>query len=73
MARANVDFGAQIAYVTFDQQLVTRGELQRSIERVGYDAGRVPQDERRGRRVDLLRVLIAWLGMSTRARSAGSA
>jgi len=63
VARANVDFGAQIAYVTFDQQLVTRGELQRSIERVGYDAGRVPQDERRGRRVELLRVLIAWLGM----------
>ena len=63
MARANVDFGAQIAYITFDQQLVTRVELQRSIERAGYDAGRVPVDERRVRRVELLRVAIAWLGM----------
>jgi Cu2+-exporting ATPase len=63
VARANVDFGAQLAYVTFDQQLITRGELQRAIERAGYDAGRVPVDERRVRRVELLRVLIAWLGM----------
>ena len=63
VARANVDFGAQIAYITFDQQLVTRGELQRSIERAGYDAGRVPVDERRVRRIELLRVAIAWLGM----------
>lgn len=63
VARANVDFGAQLAYVTFDRQLVTRAELQRAIERAGYDAGRVPVDERRARRIDLLRVLIAWLGM----------
>jgi P-type Cu2+ transporter len=63
VARANVDFGAQLAYVTLDQQVVTRVELQRSIERAGYDAGRVPVDERRVRRVELLRVAIAWLGM----------
>ncbi|MGE5160810.1 MAG: heavy metal translocating P-type ATPase [Betaproteobacteria bacterium] len=63
VARANVDFGAQIAYVTFDQQLATRVDLQRSIERAGYDAGRVPVDERRVRRIELLRVAIAWLGM----------
>lgn len=63
VARANVDFGAQIAYVAFDPRLVTRGELQRAIERAGYDAGRVPVDERKRRRIDLLRVLIAWLGM----------
>jgi Cu2+-exporting ATPase len=63
VARANVDFGAQLAYITFDQQLVTRVELQRSIERAGYDAGRVPVDERRVRRIELLRVAIAWLGM----------
>ena len=63
VARANVDFGAQIAYITFDQALITRGELQRVIERAGYDAGRVPIDERRVRRIELLRVLIAWLGM----------
>jgi Cu2+-exporting ATPase len=63
VARANVDFGAQLAYITFDQARVTRGELQRAIERAGYDAGRVPVDERRVRRIELLRVLIAWLGM----------
>ena len=63
VARANVDFGAQIAYVTYDPQRVTRSELQRTIERAGYDAGRLPVDERRVRRIDLLRVLIAWLGM----------
>lgn len=63
VARANVDFGAQIAYITFDPHLATRVELQRSIERAGYDAGRVPVDERRVRRVELLRVAIAWLGM----------
>ncbi|HEX5639225.1 MAG TPA: cation-translocating P-type ATPase [Burkholderiaceae bacterium] len=63
VARANVDFGAQIAYITFDQARVTRAELQRVIERAGYDAGRVPVDERRVRRIELLRVLIAWLGM----------
>lgn len=63
VARANVDFGAQLAYIAFDPQRVTRVELQRSIERAGYDAGRVPVDERRVRRVELLRVAIAWLGM----------
>lgn len=63
VVRANVDFGAQIAYVAFDQQAVTRGELQRAIERAGYDAARVPIDERRVRRIELLRVAIAWLGM----------
>jgi Cu2+-exporting ATPase len=63
VARANVDFGAQVAYVTFDQHTVTRGELQRAIERAGYDAGRLPVDERRVRRIELLRVAIAWLGM----------
>ncbi len=63
VARANVDFGAQLAYITFDPHLATRVELQRSIERAGYDAGRVPVDERRVRRVELLRVAIAWLGM----------
>jgi Cu2+-exporting ATPase len=63
VARANVDFGAQLAYITFDPRLVARVELQRSIERAGYDAGRVPVDERRVRRIELLRVAIAWLGM----------
>jgi Cu2+-exporting ATPase len=63
VARTNVDFGAQIAYITYDPRVVTRSDLQRAIERAGYDAGRLPVDERRVRRIELLRVLIAWLGM----------
>jgi P-type Cu2+ transporter len=63
VTQANVDFGAQIAYVAFDAREVTRGELQRAVERAGYDAGRLPRDEKRIARIDLLRVLIAWLGM----------
>jgi P-type Cu2+ transporter len=63
VVRANVDFGAQIAYVAYDPHRVTRSELQRAIERAGYDAGRLPVDERRVRRIELLRVLISWLGM----------
>jgi Cu2+-exporting ATPase len=63
VAQANVDFGAQVAYVAFDPRRVTRSDLQQTIERAGYDAGRIPRDETRSKRVELLRVLIAWLGM----------
>src|SRR5512134_4130675 len=35
VAQANVDFGAQIAYVAFDPRRVTRGDLQQTIERAG--------------------------------------
>lgn len=65
VAKAAVDFATHTAYVAFDPKLVTRGELQRAIERVGYDAGRVLRDDGRidaqVRRIDLLRVVIAWL------------
>ena len=65
MVKANVDFATHTAYIAFDPKQVTRGELQRAIERAGYDAGRVPRDDARidaqVRRVDLLRVVIAWL------------
>jgi Cu2+-exporting ATPase len=63
VAQANVDFGAQLAYVAFDPRRVTRGDLQQTIERAGYDAGRIPRDEKRRSRTELLRVMIAWLGM----------
>lgn len=63
VAQANVDFGAQLAYVAFDPRRVTRGDLQQTIERTGYDAGRIPRDEKRRSRTELLRVMIAWLGM----------
>lgn len=65
VSNATVDFATHSAYIAFDPKLVTRGELQRVIERTGYDAGRVPRDEARidahVRRMDLLRVVIAWL------------
>ncbi|MGH6608667.1 MAG: cation transporter, partial [Burkholderiaceae bacterium] len=65
VTKATVDFATHTAYIAFDPKLVTRGELQRAIERAGYDAGRVPRDdariEARARRIDLLRVVIAWL------------
>ncbi len=65
VAKASVEFATHTAYIAFDPKQVTRGELQRAIERAGYDAGRVPRDDARidaqVRRVDLLRVVIAWL------------
>ena len=65
VAKVSVDFATHTAYIAFDPKQVTRGELQRAIERAGYDAGRVPRDDARidaqVRRIDLLRVVIAWL------------
>lgn len=65
VTRVSVEFATHTAYVAFDAKQVTRGELQRAIERTGYDAGRVPRDDVRIdaqiRRIDLLRVVIAWL------------
>ncbi|MEP6608176.1 MAG: cation-translocating P-type ATPase [Burkholderiaceae bacterium] len=65
VTKVSVDFATHTAYIAFDSKIVTRGELQRAIERSGYDAGRVPRDDARidaqVRRVDLLRVVIAWL------------
>ena len=65
VTKVSVDFATRTAYVAFDPKFVTRGELQRAIERAGYDAGRVPRDDAqidaRARRIDLLRVVVAWL------------
>ena len=65
ISKVSVDFATHTAYIAFDAKQVTRGELQRTIERAGYDAGSVPRDDARidaqTRRVDLLRVVIAWL------------
>lgn len=63
VARAHVDFASQRAFVAFDDKLVTRDELLREIRRAGYETGSAARDERRTARVDLLRVLIAWLMM----------
>jgi Cu2+-exporting ATPase len=64
VVQALVDFGASRAYLAFDPALTSLTRIERLIERVGYRAGaREPGDEAHARRVDLLRVLVAWLVM----------
>lgn len=64
VVQALVDFGARRAYVAFDPAVTTPARLERAIERAGYGAGARPQPvEAKARRLDLLRVLLAWLVM----------
>lgn len=64
VAQAMVDFGAQRAYVAYDPAVTSPARIERTIERAGYRAGtREAAEETRARRVDLLRVLVAWLVM----------
>jgi len=64
VAQAVVDFGASRAYVAYDPALTSITRLERVIERTGYRAGaREPGDDTRSRRVELLRLLVAWLVM----------
>jgi Cu2+-exporting ATPase len=62
---ANVDFVARRATVVFDRHRVTQDALPRAIERSGYRVANAGQqeDERRAQRIELLRVLVAWLAM----------
>lgn len=62
VARAQVDFAARRAYVSFDAARTSEDRLRRVIERSGYRTG----DEAlapRARRIELARVLLAWLAM----------
>src|SRR5262245_11838289 len=64
VAQAVVDFGAARAYLAFDPAVTSAARVERAIERSGYRAGaRDASDETRARRIDLLRVLVAWLVM----------
>src|SRR5262249_5344128 len=64
VTQAVVDFGATRAYIAFDPALTSVARVERLIERAGYRAGaREPGDEARSRRIELLRVLVAWLVM----------
>ena len=63
VAQAHVDFTTQRAFVAYDDKLVARDDLLREIQRAGYQTGSAAADERRSARVELLRVLIAWLMM----------
>jgi Cu2+-exporting ATPase len=51
------------AYVTFDAQRITPAEVTRAIERSGYRTGSNETEEKKAARIDLLRLLIAWLMM----------
>jgi Cu2+-exporting ATPase len=63
VVQAHVDFTAQRAFIAYDDKLVSRDEVLREIRRAGYETGAAERDARRAARVDLLRVLIAWLMM----------
>ncbi len=63
VASAHVDFTAQRAYVGFDPQRVDAALLKRVIERAGYRTDVGAPSEARRRRIELLRVLLAWLMM----------
>ncbi len=60
---AHVDFAAQRAYVGFDPQRTDAGQIRRVIERAGYRTDVGGPGEARRQRIELLRVLIAWLMM----------
>jgi Cu2+-exporting ATPase len=63
VTRAHVDFPSQRAFVEFDDKLLTRDEVLHEIRRAGYETGAATRETKRRTRVDLLRVLIAWLMM----------
>ncbi len=60
---AHVDFTAQRAYVGFDPKRTDLAGLKRQIERTGYRTDVGASREKRRHRIELLRVLLAWLMM----------
>ena len=63
VASAHVDFAAQRAYVGFEPQRTDAAAIKRAIERAGYRTDVGAPSEARRHRVELLRVLVAWLMM----------
>lgn len=64
VAQALVDFGAQRAYVAFDPVTTSAARIERAVERAGYRVARRERgDDIRARRIELLRLLVAWLAM----------
>ncbi|HEX7155907.1 MAG TPA: cation-translocating P-type ATPase [Burkholderiaceae bacterium] len=61
---AHVDFVARRALLVYEPERTDLTALRRVIERTGYrvDAG-TPAQQRRRARVELLRVMVAWLAM----------
>src|SRR4029077_18381133 len=64
---ASVDFAARRATVVYDSNRVGPKGLQQVVEHAGYRvvAGDQSEDEARARRVELLRVALAWLAMTS--------
>jgi Cu2+-exporting ATPase len=62
---ANVDFVARRATMVYDSNRIAPETLQRVIVRAGYrvPSGGSASEERRAQRLELLRVLVAWLAM----------
>ena len=63
VAAAHVDFGAARALVAYEPRRVTLAALESEIRACGYRTESSASGLRRARRVELLRVLIAWLAM----------
>ncbi len=63
VSSAHVDFAAQRAYVGFDPQRTDAAGIRRVIERAGYRTDEDGRGEARRGRIELLRVLLAWLMM----------
>ncbi|MFN9479514.1 MAG: heavy metal translocating P-type ATPase [Betaproteobacteria bacterium] len=63
VAAAQVDFGARRASIAYDPTQLTVADAERAIERAGYRTHPTAQDERRAQRIDLLRLMLAWLAM----------
>ncbi len=63
VATAHVDFTAQRAYVGYEPKRTDVAALKREIERAGYRTDVGAPSEKRRHRIELLRVLLAWLMM----------
>jgi Cu2+-exporting ATPase len=63
VASAHVDFTAQRAYVGFDPHRIDAAQIRRVIERAGYRTDVGAASEARRQRIELLRLLLAWLMM----------
>jgi len=63
VARARVDFGAQRATMVYDEKTVTRDDLIREIERLGYGVGRDTRNERKAAQNEAMQAAVAWLLM----------
>ncbi len=63
VASAHVDFGARRAYVALDPKLTSIDAVRRAVEACGYRTASSAEAERKAHRVEMLRVLLAWLAM----------